>query len=139
MFQRAALVCELIFCILVAPKCDFGDFEKAMFQGVPLPRELILCLRSEPKGDFRVFLKAMLQGLDWFLRTNFLPFGGLKCELGEVEKAMFHGVAWPCEHFSNSVRFKMQIRRRSESDVSRRLLAVRTHFSPSGWPKTGLG
>ena len=44
MFYVVARHWELIFFLLTSPKCDLGDFEKALFQGLPCHIELFRLL-----------------------------------------------------------------------------------------------
>jgi hypothetical protein len=56
------------FCLLAFPKCDLCDVEKSIFQGVNRPCELIFYLLAVPKCNLGE---------------------SQKCDIGEVEKAMF--------------------------------------------------
>jgi len=51
MFQVVARHWELIFFLLTNPKCDLGEFEKAMFQGLPCYFELIIGLLNISKCE----------------------------------------------------------------------------------------
>jgi hypothetical protein len=63
MFQRIAGPCELIFCLLAGSKCDLGEVENGIFQRATGPCELIFCLLALPKCDLARSKKQRLKGV----------------------------------------------------------------------------
>ena len=70
MFQGVTRPCELIFCILVGPKCDLGEVEKEMIEGVEWSCEMIFCLKFDYNWSRKQNLRVRV-----FLRAHFLPSG----------------------------------------------------------------
>jgi hypothetical protein len=73
-----------------------GEVEKVTFQWFSGPCELIFSLMAGPKCYLGEVEKAMFVGVAW-LWELFLSPDRPNFDLGEVEKAMFRGVAWPSE------------------------------------------
>jgi hypothetical protein len=59
-FEGSGVIVGSFSCFRPTKKCDFGEFERAIFQGIAWPLALIFCLMAGPK-----------------------------CDLGEVDKPMF--------------------------------------------------
>ena len=84
---------KVIFCLLIDPKFDFGDVEKALFQVVANHRELFSSL-DKTKMRLCKVEKATFQGVACHFEHIFSLLANPKCDLGEVEKAMFLRLAW---------------------------------------------
>ena len=83
---------KIIFCHLITPNFEFGEFEKLMFQVVARHWENIFFPLTTPKSDLGEFEKAMFH----FFACKFELIIGLltiqKCDLDKVEKPMFRGL-----------------------------------------------
>ena len=130
MFQVVTRHLELVFFLLTSPKFELGEFEKVMFQGVAWHFELIspswsaqnaTCVRSKKRcfkvsnGILNLFsASGLAENAIWWRRisdyssgrqslgTHYLLLTSPKCDLGEVVKDTFQGIA--C-HFELSSGF----------------------------------
>ena len=186
MFQVVARHCKLIFCHLTSPKCNFGEGEKALFQGLAWHLELnlgllpvrnatwmrlikryfkrstgtgnsfsapshsqnatcaksrmrwfkrsndctLFCMFTIPKCDLFEVDKAIFQVVEWHFESIFCLLSSPKCDVVEVEKAVSSAIMTLWNHFRSLDQLKFSLWWVRESDVSSSRPAQRTHFQP---------
>ena len=120
--------CDLIFCPLQIPKCNFVEVKEAIYKGINCPPELIFYLLTSRKWYIRDLEKARFQAVDVPLHI-FLPF-----TLPKKRHWRCHESNYTCDYKALQskilphLRIKMRHLRGRENIHSSVQLALQTHF-----------